>query len=173
MMHENDDPKTTTYEHMLEKISHGVEHIKSSSDLDKVMISELKRTVSDHDRAIIIMSKAVEDTNKNSAEMTSVFKDFQKETLESQRAMQDKLFEHWKTQDKIMAKVENLLESMNKNENRFQKIEDRQLSGCPSLKNFEGKRDAELKHWEDVKKTLITATQKNREEINKLSEQLS
>ena len=67
-------------ESILKDLVSGVHAIKSSSDMDKDLVAELKRTVTDHDRALVLMAKAVEDMNRNSQEMTSVFKEFQKRT---------------------------------------------------------------------------------------------
>lgn len=156
----------------LNKLAYGIEHIKSSSDMDKHMVAELKRTVSDHDKAIVLMAKAVEDMNKNSAEMTSVFKEFKKESTSFQQQIQSEQIKHWQAQDKIMSKVEIILEGMAKNETRFSKIEDRQLTGCPSFLSFQDKRNSDLKHLEDTKAFILNTIKQNSEDISELSETL-
>ena len=162
------DTETSALGQVLTKLLSGVEHIKSTSEMDKALVSELKRTVSDHDKAIVLMAKAVEDMNKNSAEMTSVFKEFQKSTAEFQREVQKEQLKHWQAQDKTMGKVETILEKMAGQEPRLAAIERTQINGCPSFAGFLKQRDGELRHWEDVKQTLLTAVQRNREEINAL-----
>ena len=162
------DTETSALGQVLTKLLSGVEHIKTASEMDKALVSELKRTVSDHDKAIVLMAKAVEDMNKNSAEMTSVFKDFQKSTAEFQKEVQKEQLKHWQAQDKTMSKVESILEKMSAQEPRLAAMERTQINGCPSFMGFLKQRDTELKHWDDVKQTLLTATQKNREEINAL-----
>lgn len=157
-------------EGILKDLVSGVHAIKSSSDIDKDLVAELKKTVTDHDRALVLMAKAVEDMNRNSQEMTSVFKEFQKQTVEAQRSSQEKMFTHWQNQDRLMIQVEAVLKELAKNEPRLAQIEQRQISGCPSFLNFKEARAVELKHWEDVKKTLTEVSLKNKEDIYELKE---
>ena len=162
------DVETSALGQVLTKLLNGVEHIKTTSETDKALVSELKRTVNDHDKAIVLMAKAVEDMNKNSAEMTNVFREFQKSSAEFQKEVQKEQLKHWQAQDKTMSKVESILEKMAGQEPRLANIERTQIAGCPSFIGFLKQRDTELKHWEDVKATLLMASQKNREEINVL-----
>ena len=149
--------------------------VKSSKEVTDNMVSELKNKVSDHDLAIVTMAKAVEDMNKTFTNLASTFKEgredlvkFQRETAEFQKQYQIEQVKHWGTQDSIMKEIRLVLDSMSKYEKKFDAIEQRQLNGCPSFLNFKDKRDAELKHWEDVKQTLLATTTKNREDIDKL-----
>lgn len=157
-------------ESTLKDLVSGIHAIKSSSDMDKDLVADLKRTVTDHDRALVLMAKAVEDMNKNSQEMTSVFKEFQKQTVEYQKSSQDKMFTHWQNQDRLMIQVESVLKELAKNEPRLLAIEQKQITGCSSLSNFKETKAVELKHWEDVKKTLTEVSLKNKEDIYELKE---
>ena len=149
--------------------------VKSSKEVTDNMVSELKNKVSDHDLAIVTMAKAVEDMNKTFTNLAGTFKEgredlvkLQRETAEFQKQYQIEQVKHWGTQDSIMKEIRLVLDGMSKYEKKFEAIEQRQLTGCPNFKNFESKRDAELKHWEDVKQALLTATTKNREDMDKL-----
>lgn len=150
--------------------------VKSSKEVTDSMVSELKNKVSDHDLAIVTMAKAVEDMNKTFTNLAGTFKEgredlvkFQRETAEFQKQYQIEQVKHWSTQDGIMKEIRLVLDGMSKYERKFDAIEQRQLSGCPSFLGFKEKRDSELKHWEDVKQTLLTAVSRNREEIDKLT----
>lgn len=113
--------------------------------------------LSDHEKTLTLMSKVVEDINKNLDRFASA-----NETLTKEMA------EHWHIQDKLMTKIEAILESMSKYEARFQKIEDRQLNGCPSLLSLSKTRDEQLKGYNALGDRLASGVQKNREEINEL-----
>ena len=150
--------------------------VKSSKEVTDNMVSELKNKVSDHDLAIVTMAKAVEDMNKTFTNLAGTFKEgredlvkFQKETAEFQKQYQIEQVKHWSTQDSIMKEIRLVLDSMSKYEKKFDAIEKRQINGCPAFLGFKEKRDSELKHWEDVKQTLLTAVSRNREEIDKLT----
>ena len=150
--------------------------VKSSKEVTDNMVSELKNKVSDHDLAIVTMAKAVEDMNKTFTNLASTFKEgredlvkFQRETAEFQKQYQIEQVKHWSTQDSIMKEIRLVLDGMSKYEKKFDAIEQRQLHGCPNFLNFKDKRDAELKHWEDVKQTLLAAVSRNRDEIDKLT----
>lgn len=171
-IHIDSKTETSALAQALNKLAYGIENIKSSSDMDKHMVAELKRTVSDHDKAIVLMAKAVEDMNKNSAEMTSVFKEFKKESTSFQQQIQSEQIKHWQAQDKIMSKVEIILEGMAKNETRFSKIEDRQLTGCPSFLSFQDKRNSQMQNLEEIKKFILDTLKQNSEDIAELSETL-
>lgn len=162
------DTETSPLGQILQNMLSGIDHIRSVNEMDKVLVSELKRTVSDHDKAIMLMAKAVEDMNRHSSEMTAVFKEFQKDTMQFQKEIQKEQLKHWQAQDKTMSKVESILENIARQEPRLQTLEKAQMTGCPSFLGFVRQRDAELKHWEDVKQTLLPAAQKNREEIAEL-----
>ena len=150
--------------------------VKSSKEVTDNMVSELKNKVSDHDLAIVTMARAVEDMNKTFTNLAGTFKEgredlvkFQRETAEFQKQYQIEQVKHWSTQDSIMKEIRLVLDSMSKYEKKFDVIEQRQINGCPVFLGFKEKRDSELKHWEDVKQTLLTAVSRNREEIDKLS----
>lgn len=113
--------------------------------------------LSDHEKTLTLMSKVVEDINKNLDRFASA-----NETLTKEMA------EHWHIQDKIMTKMEAILESMSKYEVRFTKIEDRQINGCPNFINFTKTRDEQLKRYENIIESLTTGVKRNREEINGL-----
>jgi primosomal protein N'' len=113
--------------------------------------------LSDHEKTLTLMSKVVEDINKNLDRFASA-----NETLTKEMA------EHWHIQDKIMTKMEAILESMSKYEVRFTKIEDRQINGCPNFINFTKTRDEQLKRYENIIESLTTDVKRNREEINGL-----
>ena len=150
--------------------------VKSSKEVTDSMVSELKNKVSDHDLAIVTMAKAVEDMNKTFTNLADTFKEgredlvkFQKETAEFQKQYQIEQVKHWSAQDGTMKEIRLVLDGMSKYEKKFDVIEQRQINGCPVFLGFKEKRDSELKHWEDVKQTLLTAVSRNREEIDKLS----
>jgi len=109
----------------------------------------------DHEKTLTLMSKVVEDINKNLDRFASA-----NETLTKEMA------QHWHVQDKIMTKMEAILESMSKYEDRFTKIEDRQLNGCPNFNNFTKTRDEQLKRYENIIENLTTGVKRNREEID-------
>lgn len=113
--------------------------------------------LSDHEKALTLMSKVVEDINKNLDRFASA-----NETLTKEMA------EHWHLQDKIMTKIEAILDSMSKYESRFQKLEDRQLNGCPNLLSRSKIRDEQLKGYDALGDRLTTSVQKSKEEINEL-----
>lgn len=114
--------------------------------------------LSDHEKTLTLMSKVVEDINKNLDRFASA-----NETLTKEMA------EHWHLQDKIMTKMEVILKSMAKYEDRFTKIEDRQINGCPNFINFTKTRDEQLKRYENILESLTTGVKRNREEINGLT----
>ena len=153
-----------------------VSTMKDSREMTDKLVAELKHKVGDHDLAIMTMAKAVEDMNKTFSSMAETFKEsrsdlskFQKETAEFQKQYQIEQVKHWSTQDGIMKEIRQVLDGMSKYERKFEQVESRQLNGCPAFLGFKEKRDSELKHWEDVKQTLLTAVNKNREEIDKLT----
>ena len=155
-----DSIEDTTLGAALKQILADISHVKSASEMSDRLLQDLKSVaikVDDHDKSIILVAKAMEDMNKNVSSFTETLKGMQKESNEFQRENQ-----------KIMMKLEQVLENMSKTEPRLQKIEDKQLTGCPSFLGFIKQIDIELKHLEDVKTTLLTASQKNREEINVL-----
>lgn len=150
--------------------------VKSSKEVTDTMVSELKNKVSDHDLAIVTMAKAVEDMNKTFTNLAGTLKEgredlvkFQKETAEFQKQYQIEQVKHWSAQDSIMKEIRLVLDSMSKYEKKFDVVEQRQINGCPALLGFKEKRNSELAHWEDVKQTLLTATSRDREEIDKLT----
>ena len=111
----------------------------------------------DHEKTLTLMSKVVEDINKNLDRFASA-----NETLTKE------MTEHWHLQDKIMTKMEAILENMAKYEDRLAKIEDREINGCPNFINFTKTRDEQLKRYENILESLTTGVKRNREEINGL-----
>jgi DNA repair exonuclease SbcCD ATPase subunit len=153
---------TTATGAALEGILEELKHIKSSKEINDMLSKEIKSVVekvNDHDKSLIMIAKAMEDMNENFHEFTTTVKEIQKDSNEFQ-----------KTNQVIMMELKQVVVAMSKYEPRFEKIEERQLNGCPNFNRFEDKRNTELKHWEDVKQTLLTATGKNREETNELRE---
>ena len=145
----------------LKQILADINHVKSASEMSDRLLQDLKAVatkVDDHDKSIILVAKAMEDINKNMASFTDTIKDMQRDSNIFQRENQ-----------KIMLKLEQVLEGMAKTEPRLLRLEDKQITGCPSFLNFKAQRDSELKHWEDVKQTLLTTTSKNRSEIDELT----
>ena len=151
----------TTLGAALKQILADINHVKSASEMSDRLLQDLKAVatkVDDHDKSIILVAKAMEDINKNMTSFTDTIKDMQRDSNTFQRENQ-----------KIMMKLEQVLEGMAKTEPRLLRLEDKQITGCPSFLNFKAQRDSELKHWEDVKQTLLTATSKNRSEIDELT----
>ena len=156
-----DSTDDTTLGAALKQILADINHVKSASEMSDRLLQDLKAVatkVDDHDKSIILVAKAMEDINKNMTSFTDTIKDMQRESNTFQRENQ-----------KIMMKLEQVLEGMAKTEPRLLRLEDKQITGCPSFLSFNAQRDSELKHWEDVKQTLITATSKNRGEIDELT----
>lgn len=156
----NDSVEDTTLGAALKQILADINHVKSASEMSDRLLQDLKAVttkVDDHDKSIILVAKAMEDINKNMTSFTDTIKDMQKESNVFQRENQ-----------KIIMKLEQVLEGMAKTEPRLLKLEDKQITGCPSFLSFKSQRDSELKHWEDVKQTLLTATSRNRSEIDTL-----
>ena len=155
-----DSVEDTTLGAALKQILADINHVKSASEMSDRLLQDLKAVttkVDDHDKSIILVAKAMEDINKNMTSFTDTIKDMQKESNVFQRENQ-----------KIIMKLEQVLEGMAKTEPRLLKLEDKQITGCPSFLSFKSQRDSELKHWEDVKQTLLTATSRNRSEIDTL-----
>ena len=155
-----DSTDDTTLGAALKQILADINHVKSASEMSDRLLQDLKAVatkVDDHDKSIILVAKAMEDINKNMTSFTDTIKDMQRDSNIFQRENQ-----------KIMMKLEQVLEGMAKTEPRLLRLEDKQITGCPSFLSFKAQRDSELKHWEDVKQTLLTATSKNRSEIDEL-----
>ena len=155
-----DSVEDTTLGAALKQILADINHVKLASEMSDRLLQDLKAVttkVDDHDKSIILVAKAMEDINKNMTSFTDTIKDMQKESNVFQRENQ-----------KIIMKLEQVLEGMAKTEPRLLKLEDKQITGCPSFLSFKSQRDSELKHWEDVKQTLLTATSRNRSEIDTL-----
>ena len=98
---------------------------------------------------------------------------FQKETAEFQKQYQIEQVKHWSTQDGIMKEIRQVLDGMSKYERKFEQVESRQLNGCHALLGFKERRDGDLKHWEDVKTTLLASTAKNRSDIEELTKSVA
>ena len=160
-----DSVEDTTLGAALKQILADINHVKSASEMSDRLLQDLKAVttkVDDHDKSIILVAKAMEDINKNMTSFTDTIKDMQRESNVFQRENQ-----------KIMMKLEQVLEGMAKTEPRLLKLEDKQITGCPSFLSFKSQRDSELKHWEDVKQTLLTATSRNRSEIDTLMKDIA
>lgn len=117
---------------------------------DKDIINKLSDKVDSHERSLVLISKAVEDINKNLDRFAT-----------SNEKLTTDMIKHWYAQDAIMTKIEGLLSSMSAYEQRFQKVEARQISGCPSLLNFK-------ETWERRASSLETAAKRAREEIQEM-----
>lgn len=154
----------------LERLVPVLESIKASSEVDKGLVDELKRTVSDHDKALVLMAKAIEDMNKNSAEMTEVFKSFQVQTLDYQKQNQDTMFKHWKTQDKLMVQFESVLKTLSKLEPEVSTLDTKVVELELKFKESQTVREIHIKHWEDVKASLLEAVTTNAKNIGALNE---
>lgn len=153
--------------------------VKSSKETTDTVVAELKNKVGDHELAIVTMVRAVEDMNKTFTNLAETFKDgrkdliaFQKETSEFQKQYQIEQVKHWGTQDGIMREVRALLEIMGKYDVKFHDIEQKQLHGCPNFTSFKEKREIEMKHWEEVKGTILKSQDRNRDDIDLLVKQV-
>lgn len=153
--------------------------VKSSKETTDIVVAELKNKVGDHELAIVTMVRAVEDMNKTFTNLAETFKDgrkdliaFQKETSEFQKQYQIEQVKHWGTQDGIMREVRALLEIMGKYDVKFHDIEQKQLHGCPNLTSFKEKKEIEMKHWEEVKGTILKSQDRNRDDIDLLVKQV-
>lgn len=153
--------------------------VKSSKETTDIVVAELKNKVGDHELAIVTMVRAVEDMNKTFINLAETFKDgrkdliaFQKETSEFQKQYQIEQVKHWGTQDGIMREVRALLEIMGKYDVKFHDIEQKQLHGCPNLTSFKEKKEIEMKHWEEVKGTILKSQDRNRDDIDLLVKQV-
>lgn len=124
---------------------------------DKDIINKLSDKVDSHERSLVLISKAVEDINKNLERFAT-----------SNEKLTTDMVKHWYAQDAIMTKIEGLLSSMSAYEQRFQKVEERQISGCPNFLNFKEKREGELAAWERRASSLETAAKRSREEIQEM-----
>lgn len=163
----------------LEDIHKLLTTVKTSKEVTETVVAELKNKVGDHDLAIITVAKAVEDMNKTFTNLAETFKEgrkdmlaFQKETSEFQKQYQIEQVKHWNTQDNTMREVRAVLEVISKYETRLQEIEKGQITGCPTFLSFKEKRELEMKHWEEIKTTILKSQDKNREDIETLIKQV-
>ena len=157
-----------------------VSTMKDSREMTDKLVAELKHKVGDHDLAIVTMAKAVEDMNKTFSSMAETFKEsrsdlskFQKETAEFQKQYQIEQVKHWSTQDGIMKEIRQVLDGMSKYERKFEQVESRQLNGCPAFLGFKERRESDLRHWEDVKTTLLASTAKSHSDIEELTKSVA
>ena len=169
----------TSKEITLEDLHNLLTSVKSSKETTDTVVAELKNKVGDHELAIVTMVLAVEDMNKTFTNLAETFKEgrkdliaFQKETSEFQKQYQIEQVKHWGTQDGIMREVRALLEIMGKYDVKFHDIEQKQLHGCPSLTSFKEKKEIEMKHWEEVKGTILKSQDRNRDDIDLLVKQV-
>jgi len=85
-------------------------------------LTRLANKVDDHDRSLTLVSKVVEDINKNLERFA-----------DESESLRREMTAHWSAQDKILSKMENVLEKIASYELRFQKVEERQINGCPNF----------------------------------------
>ena len=145
---------------LLKQIALKMDSIHTSREVNDRLANELKQIstkVDDHDKSLMMIAKVMEDMNSNFHEFTDTVKEMQKESSEYQKQNQS-----------IMMKMENVLTIMSKYEPRFEKIENRQIDGCPSLMSARKEIISEMKHQETQVESLKKGNDKNREEINEL-----
>lgn len=144
----------TTFGELLKELTKGVKDVNAqhSSRLSKV-----EGKVDDVEKAISVVSTALDNIS-----------DIIKTQQEENKKQNEKLTEHWHNQDMMNRELKEVLLKLTQTESRFGKIEDRQLNGCPSFKNFEKVREEQLKRYEAIIEKLTTASSRNREEIETL-----
>jgi len=129
---------------------------------NKEIIDRLSDKVDSHDKSLVLISKAVEDINKNLDRFAT-----------SNEKLTTDMIKHWHMQDKTMDKIEAILQAMANSESRFRSIEDKQINGCPNFNNFVKHRDGELKRWESLADSIAKSIAKNTESIDKLDQLVS
>lgn len=154
------DVDTSATGQLLQQIADKMDSIKTSKEMNEILAHELKlmaNKVNDHDMSIAVVAKAMEDMNANAQEFNAILKAMQKDTNEYQKENQ-----------RIMMKMESILEVIAKYEPRFQKIEDRQIEGCPSSLSARQAIATEMRHQDAILDSLRKGVDKNREEINEI-----
>lgn len=171
-----DDVKSSSVGYVLTEILQRLDTAKTSKEMNEKLLDDLKivkSTINDHDKSIVMIAKVMEDNNKSTADLVETIKELQKNNMAFQKEYQESQNKHWKSQDQMMSKIENVLETMSKYEPRLLKIEDKQTNGCSYVLNFEKRRDNELIHWNEVKESFKKAIDKNREEIQELEKEVA
>lgn len=149
---------------LLKQIALKMDSIHSSREINDRLATELKQIgakVDDHDRSLMMIAKVMEDMNSNFHEFTDTVKEMQKDSSESQ-----------KTNQQIMMELKQVIVTMSRYEPRFEKIENRQIDGCPSSMSARKEIFGEMKHQELQVESLKKGNDKNREEINELMSSL-
>lgn len=142
---------------ILKQIALKMDSIKTSRELNDILARELKQLgskVDDHDKSLMMIAKVMEDMNSNFHEFTETVKAIQKESREDQKQNQA-----------IMMKMENVLMVISKYEPRFEKIESRQIDGCPSSLSARQALASEMKHQDAQVEVLKKVIEKNRDDI--------
>lgn len=150
---------------ILKQIALKIDSIKTSRELNDTLARELKQLgskVDDHDKSLMMIAKVMEDMNSNFHEFTETVKAIQKESREDQKQNQA-----------IMMKMENVLTVISKYEPRFEKIESRQIEGCPSSLSARQALSSEMKHQASELDRLKVSNEKCREEIKVLQSDYS
>ena len=145
---------------LLKQIAEKMDTIHTSREVNDRLANELKQIstkVDDHDKSLMMIAKVMEDMNSNFHEFTETVKEMQKESSEYQKQNQS-----------IMMKMENVLTVISKYEPRFEKIENRQIEGCPSFLSARQALASETKHLESQLESVKKGTDKNREELNEI-----
>lgn len=145
---------------LLKQIALKMDSIHTSREVNDRLANELKQIgakVDDHDKSLMMIAKVMEDMNSNFHEFTETVKEMQKESSEYQKQNQS-----------IMMKMENVLTIISKYEPRFEKIENRQIDGCPSSLSARQALASETKHLESQLESVKKGTDKNREELNEI-----
>ena len=123
--------------------------------MDNDRYKELHDKVDDHTKSITVVSKAVEDINKN---VERVADNYEKLGLE--------MMQHYYNQDKMMEKLIDHTEEIKE----VKKVQ--QTTGCTPFTNFVHTRDIEIKRYEEIIERHATAHKKARNEIEELQKDL-
>lgn len=150
----NEKAEGTTFGTLLSRLTEGVEKLNEKHD---TRLAKVEGKVNDMERAISVVSTALDNIS-----------DVIKVQQEENKKQNEKLTEHWHNQDMMNKQLKDILIKLTQTEHRFSKIEDRQLNGCPSFKNFEKVREEQLKRYEAILDKLTAASIRNREEIESL-----
>lgn len=151
---------TSTTGELLKQIALKMDSIHTSRELNDRLADELKQIstkVDDHDRSLMMIAKVMEDMNSNFHEFTDTVKEMQKESSEYQKQNQS-----------IMMKMENVLTIMSKYEPRFEKIEAKQIDGCPSSLSARQALAGEMRHQDAQVEVIKKSIDKNREDIGEI-----
>ena len=144
---------TSTTGELLKQIALKMDSIHTSREVNDRLTNELKQIstkVDDHDKSLMMIAKVMEDMNSNFHEFTDIVKEMQKESSEYQKQNQS-----------IMMKMENVLTIMSKYEPRFEKIEAKQIDGCPSSLAARQALASEMKHQDAQVEVIKKSIDKN------------